>query len=173
MDKKPKASNSLEEDVNTTVMALREALMDYFKGDTIRDLHINKRRLHWTSRGVNVNRTADRLENEIHNPRSLQLSGLEIFRVYKEPDELLILSSLDRSPELKAVAKGVKEFMSKYLTGVKVTTKKFTGTTKYKDRELIVDRNNEPQLDTITNRLRYYQEQIMTSSHLNDTWDLL
>lgn len=116
-----KSSNSVTA-VDTTVMAIREDLMSYFKGDCLNRTVVSGTITwrHFPSRD-HYNHRYERLRDEKENRCKLSLRGVHLFTVQKLPYSITFhLNRLDRSKELQAVKAGVELFVSKHLRSVTV-----------------------------------------------------
>jgi len=110
--------------ITPTVMAIREVLMEYYKSSCVErlttssDVYLSElpseRR-----RGRTYN--YEQWEAQQHNKRLLSLSGVPLFTLQHNPEEMTMhMLSLNRSKQLQAVRAGVEEFMVKYLSGVQI-----------------------------------------------------
>jgi hypothetical protein len=113
------ASDSLA--IETTVMALRETIMEYFKHTCIErltsDAGIQFKRI----RATETRFQYQRREAEAQDRQVLYLSGLPILEVQRDPEKLVFYKTmLTRSKELRDVYQGLQNFMEKYLSAVTV-----------------------------------------------------
>lgn len=106
--------------IQTTVMALREQLMEYFKGTCIERFteNTNIRFINASTRG-RANFSYLRREAENQRPMIVMLGGLPIMTVQRAPEVAVFHATLlTRSPQLRQVYQELKVFMDKYLGGV-------------------------------------------------------
>lgn len=106
--------------IETTTMAIREILMEYFKGTCVERL----------TEGVDIQlfslpseRQYQYMRRESDNQRRMmvRLNGLPIMTIQCAPERVLFHAKvLNRSPQLREVYKGLKDFMEKYLSGIEV-----------------------------------------------------
>lgn len=117
------AVSSIDEDVNLTVMALREKLMEYFKGGCVESVvYCDKIAV------LNLENYQPRGDYQYQRraliakkPRLVMLSKVPLFSMAKVPDTVTFHEQvLNRSVELQQVYAGLGEFMQKYLPGVQV-----------------------------------------------------
>lgn len=109
---------SLDVGIQTTVMAIREELMDYFKGTCIQRVTENS--------GVRLSRVEEHLtytylRRDAENTRTarIYLKDVPILTVKSSPDKVIFHNFLlHRSPQLRKVKGGIEEFMNKFLMGV-------------------------------------------------------
>ena len=131
-----------KEEVNTgieaTVMALRETLMDYFKGgfgQRVTDNQVWRRQ----SDRREANHNFERRRREMENLCDIGISNVCLFSVQKCPNILTMhMNRLDRSEQLKAVREGVDNFLAKHLRGVDVVRIGKPTARVYDDTDLVL-----------------------------------
>lgn len=113
--------HSVIKENDIVLMAIRERLMDYFKGWS-GDRVVDRSSVRITTIDPDSMRFRyERREHEIHQPCLITLDGYEIGKVEKAPFKLsLDMDTLSRSPELRELTKNIKQFMSDYLPAVEV-----------------------------------------------------
>lgn len=112
--------------IQTTVMAIRERLMEYFKGTCVERFTSDSNvQLVNANRGQRAEFQYLRQEVDKQRPTIVTLGGLPIMTVQLYPERVVFHDKLlDRSPELKKVRGGVEDFLKKYLNGVEVSHSK-------------------------------------------------
>lgn len=108
--------------IQTTVMAIRERLMEYFKGTCVErfteDANI---RLVEANGGQRAEFQYLREREANQRPTIILLSNVPIITVQRYPERVVFNTKiLNRSPQFKSVHAGVEDFMQKYLSGVEV-----------------------------------------------------
>jgi hypothetical protein len=106
--------------VEATTMAIRELLMEYFKGTCVDRMTANN-----NIRLVSVSTTRayqyQRRQAEYQQPKAVTIGGIPIMNVQKSPEKVVFNTRLlNRSPQLSEVYKNLKVFMDNYLGGVEV-----------------------------------------------------
>lgn len=109
-------------DLEATVMALRETLMEYFKGTCVekmtRNSNVNLYPISERQRGLS---RAERWRLSFKRPRILLLADVPLATVGQEPDTITIHTAvMGRSPQLKKVRKELEKFLKTYLPGVEI-----------------------------------------------------
>lgn len=109
-----------------TIMAVREVLMDYFKGTCIRRMttssNVRLRRLGFSVRGVYRN---ERVDMELDNICVLYVGHVPIAKLGKNPARLVFLSTATkRSPQLRSLEYYVRKFAKEYLPGIEIQQSK-------------------------------------------------
>lgn len=104
--------------VKLTVMAIREEIMQYFKGGCVEKLtqntNVRLRRVH-----SDVNYNYERLEMDIHRPSRIWIGQVPIMSVESAPDKMTFHKvTLSRSKQFRRIMQELEEFASKYLQGV-------------------------------------------------------
>lgn len=116
-------NNSVEEDIQSTIMAIREVLMTYYKGSCVENL-VN-------SHNVSLHSVADsggyyyqRLDRDIKQPSVLVLADVTIARLGKSPDKIILYSSvLKRSKEFRMIQENMITFLQRFLKNVEIERK--------------------------------------------------
>jgi hypothetical protein len=116
---------SVEEDIKATAMALRETIMEYFKGSCVERL-VTSNNIRVTSiENGRAEFQYQRRHIEEQNRKLVSLSGVPLFSMHKMPDTLTFYEdTFKRSPQLRAVNAELSVFMDKYLIGVEIKTEK-------------------------------------------------
>lgn len=116
----------VEVGIQATIMAVRESLMEYFKGTCVERFTENTNiRLVNANRGQRAEFQYLRQAAENQSPMIVLLGGLPIMTVQRSPERVVFHGKvLTRSPQLTQVYDGLKEFMEKYLNGVEVSHSK-------------------------------------------------
>lgn len=108
--------------VQLTTMAIRERLMEYFKGTCVEQFTENSNiRIRSRIRDGSASYQYLRREQENRQPSVLLLGELPILTLQKAPEQAVFNTRLlTRSPQLREINKELKDFMQKYLSGVEV-----------------------------------------------------
>ena len=109
--------------IETTVMAVRESIMDYFKGSCVERMTKNTN-VYTLPVETNLRGRPNYERVEIQNRSTtiILLGGLPIVTVEHLPDTITINTGvMKRSKQLRAVNKQLAEFLKVYLPGVAVT----------------------------------------------------
>jgi hypothetical protein len=104
--------------LESTVMAIREHLMEYFKGTCVERMTTNT---NVAMQGIegNAQYQYERIIHNNQNPKLLKIGQVPIAKVHKASDTIVIFTSvLDRSRQLRQVRRMLEEFMDDYLAGV-------------------------------------------------------
>lgn len=113
----------MPDEVDIAIMAVREELMEYFKGDCVE---------RFTERGAVRIRGKqyydpiraywyERRERELASAGTLEINGTKIAEVSKEPAQLLFVTqTMKRSPQLRSLRKNIEKFMRDYLPVVEI-----------------------------------------------------
>ena len=109
-----------QQEIDATVMLIRELLMEYFKGTCIeRMTTVNNVYVESVRQGGQYN--YQRREARNRDVRQLYISGIPILEMQHNDDTITLFTKvLRRSPEFKAVEQGILKFLNTYLLGVKV-----------------------------------------------------
>lgn len=106
--------------IESAIMAIREVLMEYFKGTSVLTVTTGGPYLDpigYDDRGFQY----ERHERERKHVCMLMLGKVPLLRVEKCQDAVTFNSHLlQRSPQLRAVQKGVEKFLKTYLVGVEI-----------------------------------------------------
>lgn len=108
--------------VAITVVAIREKLMEYFKGSCVKsvtkDSNVRLMELNIGARGLS---RAERWRLGYKRPMLLFIDNVPLATLGQEPDIITFHSSvMGRSKQLKDVHTHLKEFLTTYLPGVTV-----------------------------------------------------
>lgn len=114
------------DNVAVTVMALREVLMEYFKGSCVQKMTKNSNvRLYDINQSTRGMTRAERWRLSFKQPSILLLDNVPLATLGKEPDTVTIHSSVtDRSKQLREIEEGLQKFLRTYLPGVRVVKRK-------------------------------------------------
>lgn len=161
--------------INITLIAIRELLMEYFKGDCIERVTDGGNVMIHFEQGHG---RAGRWYASFKRPGYLMLSDVVLARLGQEPDTIEFQRVMARSPQLKAIHKGVNKFLKNYLPGVEVGYKKGDSVKLVDDEELMsvaqpLLSNSEKELtpedilDTYSTRLRELSGQVIYTPTTN------
>lgn len=105
-------------EVQTTVMAIREELMNYFKGTCVERVTTD-RNIRTVGLGATRGYYYLRRQTENESPRLLLIGDVPIATLRLSPDRVTFhRGSLSRSKQLREVYALLEEFMHDYLAGV-------------------------------------------------------
>lgn len=110
----------MKELITPTVIAIREQLMEYFKGTCIERFTTNGS-VRLRGDGSPQRYAYQRREFELALPSILWISDVPILSLNRNPESILFHSTLDRSPQFRAIKGEVNKFMHNYLAGVQVS----------------------------------------------------
>lgn len=110
---------SVDIGLESTIMAIREELMNYFKGSCVERFTTNRNvKLNGLSNYVRFDyqrRECDRMQQV----KILSVGSLPLMRVSKSPFKVTFHTAvLNRSPQLRAVRQGVEDFLDEFLPSV-------------------------------------------------------
>lgn len=126
--------------LQATVMAIREEMMNYFKGTCV-DRVTDNRNVHLTRLPSDrLPYQYQRIEQERKRITGLYVADVLLFTLQLEPDRVLFGKELDRSPQLREVKKAVDKFMERYLAGVSRDYYDGTPPQEVDDSELLTTR---------------------------------
>ena len=110
-------------EIETTVMAIREVLMTYFKGSCVESV-TNRGDICLNEMVVPRNYNYQRDLAQLMDYRRLYIKGVAIMEVHKNENTVIYYDSiLKRSPELRKVRKLLTKFIRTYLVSVKLEVK--------------------------------------------------
>lgn len=133
--KKLDENELVELGVMTHVMAVRECLMQYFKGTTVASLTDNVN-VWWDSIGYDdeENHNYRRREHEMHSPMRLLMDGHPLLEVQHHPNiATLYPRILGRSDEYSQMGEHITKFFNRYLGSVELKENKTYGSTRHRD----------------------------------------
>lgn len=108
-------------DLDASVMAIRELLMEYYKGACIQRLMENNN-IHLRNVSFQARFNYERREHRNKKPQQIVIGNVPIAQLEHEPDSIVFYSKvLNRSPQMRYVYKELKKFMSTYLPAVKTS----------------------------------------------------
>lgn len=117
--KQPESDVKLE----TTVMALRETLMQYFKGSCVARLTDGAGIECRTVYQPRMKYQYQRLQAEAERAKVIYLGGVSLMTVRLAPDRLVYHTiTMGRSPQLKQIHKMIDKFLDHYLPNVQRST---------------------------------------------------
>jgi hypothetical protein len=185
--KKLDENELVELGVMTHVMAVRECLMQYFKGTTVASLADNVD-VWWDSIGYDdeENHNYRRREHEMRSPMRLLMNGSPLLEVQHHPNiATLYPRILGRSDEYSQMSEHITKFFNRYLGSVELKENKTYGSTGHRDgssdksqmlstarryapsKDRQADPVEAPQTRPITSRDRLHQQQL---DHLMRTY---
>lgn len=104
--------------IQTTVMAIREEIMGYFKGTCIQKFTAEQN-VRVRTINIRADYQYERRQWENERPSIVWLGSVPILTVKHSPDRVIFHDTvLSRSPQLRQVKVGVEQFMEKFLRGV-------------------------------------------------------
>lgn len=106
--------------VETTIMAIREQLMEYFKGTCIERFTTES---NITLRGSNYigRHNYEREDYERRRPCEVLIADVPIMTLKKSADEIVFYDKiLGRSPQFRKVKKELELFLKRYLQAIEV-----------------------------------------------------
>jgi len=107
----------IEDGIQSTVMAIRESVMEYYKGTCIErltDTNISRRGVHH-----NYHHLFERDNYALVDEQILRIGDTPIMNLKKNPDlTTLFGATLDRSKSFRAIRAGVETFFTKHLPNV-------------------------------------------------------
>lgn len=107
-------------ELETTVMALREEIMRYFKGTCIDRVTTNRNVNTIPLSAERGQYQYQRIERDRQNSCGIYLEDVQLFRVQQSPEKITFTSELYRSPELTQVRKAIDKFMGRFLRSVEI-----------------------------------------------------
>lgn len=155
----------IDNSTRLTIMAIREILMQYFKGTCVEIMtsSANVQLIRdWSNQGTS--HQYERLANEANNKCVLRCGGVKLFTLSSTPKKIVFYSCLDRSPQLREVKKEIAEFMHDFLGAVDVSYI-HKDVTEQDDSELMkltILRDDEEE--------RAYQEMVNIRPRMNAEW---
>ena len=123
-------SDSIEDGVRGFSMAIREAVMDYYKGTCIQSFsslsqyHVRQGRIPLQNDGSRRNFNYEREEHSRRFPIEYYLDGARMFEVWRNDQEVIFSPSvMRRSEELSVAYDQILEFFNKFLPSVTIIEK--------------------------------------------------
>lgn len=101
-----------------TAFAVRERLMEYFKGSSFANL-VDVTNVRTDRMRPNGHRAYDNWEYGVKEPCTVSIGPECILNISKEPATVTFLKRLNESPEFATVKFHIEEFLQEYLPGVK------------------------------------------------------
>lgn len=111
-------------DTDETIMAIREELMEYYKGSCVSQLASHE--------GISITPVRERSggdhyylrrEEENRDPQVLYWRDTPLFTMERQPAQLTLHTRyITKSDALRTIRAGVEDFMGKYLMGIPVAT---------------------------------------------------
>lgn len=129
----------VEMGIDLTTMAIRENLMQYFKGSCIDSV------IAQTNVGMaSVNHITHRYQYQREefrrlNPQAIYIGQEMFMRLERPAKAILYMNQFNRSPELTEVGNRLKTFFNDYLIGVEVTedNENYRHDSEFDDRKLV------------------------------------
>lgn len=140
--------DSVEDGVRGFSMALREAIMDYYKGTCVQGFSslsqysVGYTRIPLPNDGTRRNFNYEREEHQRRNPLMYHLDGTIMFELWRDPHTATFHPSImRRSEELSVAYDQLREFFDKFLPSVTIIEKDRKDSKNYtdgsRDRRLI------------------------------------
>lgn len=109
------------DNVDMTVMAIRERMMQYFKGDTVH-IGFDLEHFEYVRPETNSRYQYERRENELADTRIYTLNGVPIVTVSKHPNytATLHMGAMSKFKQTERIAEELKRFFHDYLGSVDV-----------------------------------------------------
>lgn len=138
-DVKQPSEDEIRHGIEATVMAFREHIMQYYKGTCIERV-TNSHNIGLIPMQSRSGRYQyQRVANSVRDKHVLALGNTHIGYVEKLPDAITFdLEKLSRSPQLRAVHKGLEKFMGRYLPSIQVKTKGVANNREKDDSNLVL-----------------------------------
>lgn len=135
----------LQASIDSTVMAIREHLMDYFKGTHVESVTESNIRL--APKTIRTRRHYEIRNAQLKNTQYLSMAGLILLEVEKNPQKITFNGrTLKRSKAMEALAKEIEAFIGKYLRGVEVVWDNNTGDSEpHESTDVAYFTNNKPR----------------------------
>ncbi len=112
-------TDPVEVGIQTTVMAIREELMKYFKGTCIERFTADRNVSIQHIEVGHMNYQYERRQFENEYACMIWVGSVPILTVKHATDRIIFHTVvLDRSPQLRRMREGVEQFMEKFLMGV-------------------------------------------------------
>lgn len=138
-------SPELQSGIDSTVMAIRERLMGYFKGTYVESVAATNISL--STKSITTRRHYQVRNAQLKNTCYVAIDGLILLEVEKNPQKItLYMKTLRRSKPMTYICKEVEAFIGKYLRGVEVVYDQYNGTSNLSspdDISLFI--NNKPR----------------------------
>lgn len=117
--------NQESDQIEVTYMAIRERLMEYFKGTSVhRTVEHGSLKLQEIPAG-RLTHQYQRFDRERDKPRVMVLQGLPLLELHASPATVVFYKTvMDRSPQLQELYKRIVEFFGTYLPHTKVEHRK-------------------------------------------------
>lgn len=145
--------------IDTTVMAIREELMCYFKGTCIERMTTSQMVGVVGHSSYNESRYYyQRREREIVGAASLVIGHERLFELGHEPEKITFTKALNRSPQLWEMTEKVEKFLIRYLPNVRIEKPKYKGVGKADDSHLML--GTELRDNTVSDMQREYERMI-------------
>lgn len=108
--------------IEITVMALRERIMDYFKGNCVESfVTCHEISMFNLSEQISSNYYYARREARNQQKTLLLLAGVPLLTLQHYPEQATFhIKVLRRSPELRQVEQELRQFFKQYLSGVEI-----------------------------------------------------
>ncbi len=107
-------------DIETTTVAIREAIMSYYKGTCVERM-VDPNNIHIHPIEVNRRYQYEREISGIRSPSRLWIGNAPIMELWKNSNKVIYYDVvLKRSPELRIIRSKLTKFFREYLKDVKV-----------------------------------------------------
>jgi hypothetical protein len=138
---------SLNDDIQATIMALRQGLMQYFKGSAVDDV-VRVNSLQWSSHNPHTQHRYQAEQNRFVNRLTVHLGHHPLLTVEHEPDSICLhLGTLDRSKVMRKIKQGIVSARNSYLTSVILSTDTVGNPQDWKGDKTLVTRPKYPPIN--------------------------
>lgn len=163
-----------EQEIMLTTLAIREHLMEYYKGTCV-DYRVHNDNLNFRNRNDEPTEFQyQRRLNEMRRGMDFHFGGAHLAAMRKEPDEFMFTQCWNRSPQFRAIRENLKLFFHTYLPGVKVSEEEGEWTAPDMDDTKTVKGtrvgNTRPDIDPISELHRRLTEEQMFVVNPNVQW---
>jgi hypothetical protein len=109
-----------EYELTLIAVSIRESLMEYFKGTSIRRMTTSDCIYFKSADEDNGSHFYERRERELRNPRVMLYDGIRFALLRSNPGEIVFFDDIHISNELTEVEREVRSFIYDYLPGIKI-----------------------------------------------------
>lgn len=120
-------ASQIDEGVRGFSMAIREAVMEYYKGTCIQgfnrlsNYNVGTSRIPLENDGTRRNFNYEREDHQRRNPIAYYLDNAKMFELWRDGHEVIFQPSvMRRSPEMSAAYDQIRAFFDKYLASVTI-----------------------------------------------------
>lgn len=132
----------VDEGIEATIFAIREKLMEYFKGDCVQPVTTGNIQLRQVNPPVNHN--YERREREMTALAHIDMGGQNLLLLRSHPNEVNFFDiTLDRSKVMKRVRSGIELCLERYLPNVEIGHLPIGESYWRNDKQLVV--SNSPR----------------------------